>query len=396
MKYLHYTLYCRGCCGLSNLVMSTEVGVVASFLLGRVLAIEGNITPPANVVEYAGRGLTNRHRSRVTDLLDLPVPWIEASQADYDPARAFVMGHGDVMNGVLHWPAEADTASPDFAQFARGRTNVLSETEESRAARVVRLFPPSANGASMENFGFYSYFFYLDPPARHAVHALLRRMRPRTPYAELARKVSASLGRFNAVHVRRGDFKKTFGVTTLDRTPAEVIRVLDQSFDREDTLLILTDERSDPFFDEITAHFRHSVFVDHHVLDHHRGEFLDLPYHDSIALAFLSQLIAADSMDFVGTMTSTYTSLVQRYRGNLGRPEPFKFLWNEIPDPGIAVTSRGSHPPSDCVPLHPDGRLVETSAGAYSWNRYNSRINPAWQCEWPESFLDADGVWVQD
>ncbi len=318
MKYLHYTLYCRGGCGLSNLVMSTEVGVVASFLLGRVLVIEGNVTPPANVVGYAGKGLTNRHRSRVTDLVELPVPWIEASQADYDPALAFVMSQGDVMNGVFHWPPDTETSGPDFAHFARGRINFLSETEESLAARVVRLFPSSANGASMENFGFYSYFFSLDPPARRAVHALLRRMRPKAPYAELARTVSASLGHFNAVHIRRGDFKQTFGVTTLDRTPAEVIRVLDENFAQDDTLLILTDEREDPFFDEITAHFRHSVFVDHYILDHYRNDFFDLPYHDSIALAYLSQLIAADAMDFVGTMTSTYTSMVQRYRRDLG------------------------------------------------------------------------------
>ena len=64
--------------------------------------------------------------------------------------------------------------------------------------------------------------------------------------------MSASLGDFNAVHIRRGDFKLTFGTTTLDRTPAEVIRVLDESFGRDETLLILTDEREDPFFDEIT------------------------------------------------------------------------------------------------------------------------------------------------
>ena len=87
MRHLHYPLYCRGRCGFSNLVMSAEVGVVASFLLDRMLVLEGNISPPANVVEYKGKGVTNRHRSRVTDLIELPVPWIEARQADYDPRR---------------------------------------------------------------------------------------------------------------------------------------------------------------------------------------------------------------------------------------------------------------------------------------------------------------------
>lgn len=390
MKYLHFTLYARGNCGFSNLLMSMELGVVASFLLDRVLVLEGNVPPPANIVPYPGRGVTNRHRSTVTDLVEMPMPWLDAAAAGYDPATAVVMSDGSVMSAVFPWPA-VDRSSADFVQFAHGRNHVLVETDETRAATVVRLFPVAPDGSSLENFGFYSYFFYLDTPTRSAVHALLRRMRPKPPYTELARKVSESLGRFNAVHVRRGDFKKTYGVTTSDRTPAEVIRVLEQSFAREDPLLILTDERSDPFFDPITAHYRNAVFVDHHILDRFRGDFFELPHHDAIALAYLSQLIAADSLDFVGTMTSTFTSMVQRYRGNRGRAEPFKFLWNELPDPGVATVARGSHPPSDCVPLHPDGRLVEEYDGPYSWTRYNPRINPAWQREWPESFLEASG-----
>jgi hypothetical protein len=388
MRYLHFTLYARGNCGFSNLMMSAEVGVVASFLLDRVLALEGNVAPPANLVPYPGKGVSNRHRAVITDLVEMPVPWIDCGQADYEPGLAVVMSEGHAMNTVFAWP-DADRSSVDFQQFARDRPNVLIDTEETRAARVVRLFPLASDGTALENFSFYSYFFYLDPPTRSAVHALLRRMRPKPPYAELARKVSTSFGRFNAVHVRRGDFKKTYGVTTRDRTPAEVIRVLDESFAADDTLLILTDERTDPFFDPITAHFRNAAFIDHHILDWFRDDFLDLPHHDSIALAYLSQLVAADSIDFVGTMTSTFTSMVQRYRGNRGRPELFKFLWNEIPDPSARVT-RGSHPPSTCVPLHPDGRLVEQYAGRYSWTRYNPRINPAWQREWPESFLEAD------
>ena len=387
MRYLHYPLYRRGRCGFSNLMMSMEVGVIAAFLLDRVLVIEGNVTPPANLATYPGRSVTTRTGSRVTDLVDLPVPWLEDWQIDYDPALAEAMSRRDVVRGVFPWPPDSDLSSPDFLQFAGARRNILIETEAVRAAPVVRLFPAAADGEAGENFGFYSYFFYLDPPARRAVHALLRRMQPKNPYATLASAVSASL-----VHVRRGDFKWTYGVTTRDRTAADVIRVLDESFARDDLLVILTDDRTDPIFDAITTYFRKSIFIDHHILEHFRREFIELPCHDAIALAYLSQLIAADSLDFVGTMTSTFTSMVQRYRGNRGRSETFKFLWNEIPDPDVRVTWPGSHPPSECVPLHPDGRLVEERAGRYSWMRYHQRLNPAWQREWPESFLDADAM----
>ncbi|MCP5070208.1 MAG: hypothetical protein GY946_26875, partial [bacterium] len=60
MKYLHYALYCRGGSGLSNIVMSAEVGVVASFLLDRTLVIEGNVSLPANVVQCEEQGVLIR------------------------------------------------------------------------------------------------------------------------------------------------------------------------------------------------------------------------------------------------------------------------------------------------------------------------------------------------
>ena len=391
MKYLHYPLYCRGGSGFSNLVLSAESGVVAAFLLDRVLVIEGNIAPPANIVQYREHGVTNRHQARITDLMELPVAWVDADDVDYDPGAAFVMGEGDLMNNVFVWPSDRDTQSEDFLHFARGRTQVVTESAESRTAPIVRLFPSSRDGHNAENLGQYSYFFYLDAPTRRVVRALLRGVKPRAPYAELAKRVAGELGQFNAVHIRRGDFKKTFGTTTLDRRPEEAIRVLDQSFGRDEKVVILTDERGDPFFDEITAHFRDSVFVDYHILEHHQKEFFELPLHDSIALAYLSQLIGAEAKDFVGTMTSTYTNLVQRFRGNRGKEERFKFLWNELPNPGEVLKTRGSHPPSDCVPLHPDGSLVEEHEGFYSWNRVSPLLNPAWQREWPESFL-----WMAD
>jgi len=390
MRFLHHPLYCRGGSGLSNIVMSWELGVVASFLLDRVLVIEGNVSPPANIVQYAGKGVTNRHPARIPDLMEIPVPWIELAAAPYDVASAQALATRGAAEAVFVWPPDRELDTDDFRSFARGRETVITETAETRDLPVVRMFESTPEGHEMANLGFYSYFFYLDTPTRRVVENLLHAMKPQAPYAALAAKVSRDLGRFNAVHARRGDFKGTFGTTTLDRKPAEMIRVLDRNFDRAETLVILTDERDDPFFDEVTQAFPKSVFVDHHILDHYREDFLDLPLHDSIALAYLSQLVGADAMDFVGSMTSTYTSLVQRFRGNRGRPEAFKFLWNELPDPRRPARKRGSHPPSDVVPLHPDGRLVEEGVGPYTWNRVNRLINPAWQREWPESFLSPD------
>ncbi len=387
MKYLHYTIYLSGRAGLSNNIMSFELGVALACLMERVLVVEGNVSPPANVVDYGGR-VSNRHPSRVTDLLQIPVPWLDAAQIELRGLGGVELTEHCLMGSVFYFPPHLDTTSPDFRSFARDRSVYLTYTPELREEFVIRMSggpPVGDRGFRMHNFGFYSYLFYLDAPTRRLVHEVLRRMTPVPSLAELAADIVKQLGEFNAVHVRRGDFKYTTGVTTRDRTAAHALETMDRNFGRDERLVILTDEREDPFFDEIVACYPDSVFLDEFVLDAFGDAFRDLPAHDSIALAFLSQLVASHARDFIGSMTSTFTSLIQRYRGNRGLPERFKFLWNELPDEGVELRP-GSHPLSDCVPLEA-GVMVEQYEGPYSWNRYNPRLNPAWMREWPEAFL---------
>ena len=84
-------------------------------------------------------------------------------------------------------------------------------------------------------------------------------------------------------------------MTTLDRTPGEAVAALDDQFSGKDRLVILTDEAEDPFFDEIKGAYRDHVFLDHHILDNYGPDFMQLPAHDSIALAYISQLVGAES-----------------------------------------------------------------------------------------------------
>ncbi len=387
MRQLVYTNYESGHSGLSNGIMSIEVGVALAFLTNRFLVLEGNLSPPANVVSYGGR-VSNDQPSRVTDLLDLPVPWGEPADVEMDnglPSRELTDRH--LSEVVFYAPDSLDVTSADARAFARGRTTWLSTGEFSEVPILKLTEDPVVleQGRKRTNLSFYSYSFYLDDETRRSLYRVLERMRPKPALAELAGRVAADLGEFNAVHLRRGDFKVTYGVTTLDRQPWEAIEAMDHHFRRDDTLVLVTDERDDPFFDEITAAYPHHVFIDHHILDEYGDTFDEMPCRDSISLAYLSQLVAAESKDFIGTMTSTFTSIIQRYRANRGREEPFKFFWNELPDPEDRL-ERGRHPISECVPLD-RGVMIEELDGPYSWNRYSQRLAPSWMREWPESFL---------
>jgi len=387
MKYLRYTTYCSGQSGLSNGIMSVEVGVILAFLMNRVLVLDGNRTPPANIVPYPGI-ITNRYPSKITDLWDLPIPWVNAEEIDLSHLNSQEFTHHQLMKSVLYYPSTLDIATEDFHHFARGRKRFLTYTRDQEDATVLTMPGGPEVGPQkyhMANLSFYSYLFYCDDPTKSAIQRMLQSLRPKQPYENFALQVAQELGTFNATHIRRGDFKKTYGVTTIERMPREALDVLEHHFSQDHPLVILTDEMRDPFFHDIRASYTNSLFLDQFILDNFREAFLDLPCHDSIALACVSQLVASQSTDFIGSMNSTFTSLIQRYRGNNGKDERFKFLWNELPDEGD-VLERGHHPKSLCVPMQ-HGVMVEEFQGPYSWNRYNQRINPAWMREWPESFL---------
>ena len=381
MRSLVHTVYRRGSAGLSNLIMSVELGVVLANLTDRVLILKDNKAPSANIVSYNNL-VRNTYPSRVTDLIDLGLPWIDAEKVDLAAFAPMEICDQPAWDCVCHLPAYLPTDSEDFRHFAGDRTHFFTVGEELQHVPALSV----SGGEQANTLSFYSTFFYLDRASQLEMHDALRRMKPQPELAAFADRIAQDLGAFNAVHIRRGDFKITNGVTTLDRTGAEAIEAMDQHFSRKERLVILTDEADDPFFEEIKASYPDVVFLDWHILRNYGQQFNDLPAHDSLALAYISQLVAAHSRDFIGTMTSTFTSLVQRFRGNRGKHEPFKFLWNELPPIGANVEP-GRHVFGDDVPLD-KGVMVEELSGPYSWNRVNQRLNSAWMREWPESFLD--------
>lgn len=380
MKSLVYNVYRGGSAGLSNLVMSFELGIVLARLTDRVLILKGNTTPVANVVQY-GDAMRNSYPSRITDIYDLGVPWINSEQVNLAAYAPQEICDKPAWDCVFYFPSFLSSASDDIGSFAGRRSTFVTIGDDLEHVPALSF----SGGPGSDTLSFYSYFFYLDHSSQLLAHDALRQFKPKIEMTDFADRVASDLGSFNAVHIRRGDFKHTIGVTTRDRTPAQALEALDNHFDRKDRLVILTDEADDPFFHEIRTAYPDFVFLDQHILTEYGSDFFDLPAHDSISLACLSQLVAAESRDFIGTMTSTFTSLIQRKRGNRGKDERFKFLWNELPEPDD-VLEPGRHAFSDSVPLD-KGIMVEQYEGPYSWNRYNERFNPAWMREWPESFL---------
>lgn len=393
MSWFRYPLYQHGSCGWSNAVMSIECGLVLAHMTGRTLALEGNRSPPANL--RAGGGverLTGQRpaRAKVTDLYEMPVDWIEIApdQPLGGPGETLIISDDSLMETVYHFSSENDTRGPDFQAFLNRRPKTVLCDER------LAMFPV-LHHENVLTLCSYGYQFYLRPEERRSVHSMLRKFRPRSPYLELVDRIVERVGPFNAVHIRLGDFRQTYGTTTRLRTIREVIAVLERHFDRDQTLMICTDESENvDFFAPLLSAFPKTVMLDTYLVeDAELGRlFSDLPFSDDMAMSLITQWVAAQSDDFIGSMTSTFTAMIQRLRGNRGAREDFKFLWCEIPDPGTKLEA-GQHEPARTIAFEQD-RLVETTTGPYSWTRLGLWVGHeyyAWFREWPESFLLDEG-----
>src|ERR1041384_272465 len=253
MNYLFYSNYCLGRSGLSNSIMSIELGVIFSFILDRILVIEGNISPQANVVSYTN--LNNQYPSAITDLFDIPVPWLNDKQIESSASLRTELFPNCLIEAIFYYPSTLDLNTADFRYFKQGRPYAFTAPENHESIRWLALSGgphfKERGGLTLYNFGFYSSLFYLNLEWKQRVRALLKGMQPKSHFRMFASSIVRSLGRFNAVHIRRGDFKETPGRSVLLREPKEVLERLDNNFSRNDRLVILTDEAGDPFVQEI-------------------------------------------------------------------------------------------------------------------------------------------------
>ena len=99
--------------------------------------------------------------------------------------------------GTFASPSTLPTDDVRFRQFRNGRPHVYTLGEEEDAPDL---------HIHTQTLGHYSYVFYLADAGRRQIVDLMKRVRPKRPYLALANRIAASIGSFNAIHIRRGDF----------------------------------------------------------------------------------------------------------------------------------------------------------------------------------------------
>jgi GDP-fucose protein O-fucosyltransferase len=362
-------------CGFSNNKMSMDIAVILAYLTDRVLVPYRFRLPRRS--GQAGAMPNNWHEpSLVPDLFEIPVPW----SREY-LLKTWISMEGKldcswkpVFESVFCFPASLARDDDRFCNFRNGRHQVYTFDEKHNEARDLHV--------NTYTLGHYSYFFYLDDERRRGVANLMKGLRPKRPYVCAAERIAASLGAFNAIHLRRGDFLSNElsekGITrAASVTGQEIVTNLASRMRRDDLLVICTDgSPQDQFFAPIQKHFRDVIFLDRYLRENNptREMMSQLPGNDEAVEVLLTQLVASKAMVFAGTLFSTFTGLIHRLRGFADVDSKFLYCYNDFLSPLV----RFEH----C-------EFLPVADGPYSWNRIPYPVSPgaySWFREWPEAF----------
>lgn len=350
--------------------MSLDIAVVLAHLTGRVLVPYHFRIPRRRAGERVRPG--HEPLALVPDLFEIPVAWSHEYLEKRRPpaADAVTCDWAPVCDSVFHPTGDALADEELFRAFRNGRPHAYTfNARESEAADL---------HVRTETLGFYSHFFYLDERTRADVIQLMKRLQPKRPYRELAERIAAGLGRFNAIHVRRGDFVSThFTPRARVVSGQEIVANLASRMPRDLPLVICTDgSPQEAIFGPIQRHFHETIFLDQYLEEEPRlrREPAELPFDDEIAVALLNQLVASQAEVFAGTLFSTFTALIHRLRGFVGREPNFLYCHNDFASPFVRFEA--------C-------EFLPVDEGPFSWNRTRYPLGPhaySWFREWPEAF----------
>jgi hypothetical protein len=365
--------------GFSNNKMSLDIAVVLAYLTRRVLVPYRFRMPRRHPINLQS-GSRVPEPIVVPDLFEIPVPWLDEYllKTWISLPGALECAWRPAFDSVLCFPPTLSYAGEHFQDFRNGRGSTYTFDERHFEVADLHIYTPT--------LAHYSHFFFLDQVHRREVIDLMKRLRPKQPYQEAADRIVASLGTFNAIHLRRGDFLSNElskrGITRASSISGqEIVGNLASRLRRDEPLLICTDgSPSEELFGPIRKYFREVIFLDDYLRENFavRAIVSQLAKDNEAVSALLIQLVASRAQTFVGTLFSTFTALIHRMRGLAGYDSTFLFCYNDFMSPLVRF--------KDC-------EFLPVDDGPYSWNRVRYPVSPdaySWFREWPESFEAAE------
>ena len=308
---------------MCNVLMSVENALIIA-----------KLTNKEKIVFYLSSPLFNSTLS-IFDLFDIDFNYSVSNNIIDENITSIPINFHNTCLYYKHKPTDS---------FLNGRTKMfdLSELEQEENIRTL----------SNDTLSFYSYLFYIKDNIllKELQDFIKNTIKPKSKYLTKAKDIVSGLevnyGSFDSIHVRRGDY------LSLDYNNNIDIKDLDLSFDNASPITVIhSDELGDIFDLPNTYH-----------LDK------DLLGYDNAEKGLISLLVASYSKNFKGTLLSTFTSYIQRYRKYNNLKEDFIYLYKQK-----------------------DEDFKEQSFGEYKWNRVNNGVfkdSCFWYREWDNCYYN--------
>ena len=334
MKILHYQIYERGAVGMANILMSVENALIIAKLTNR-----------DKIVFYCSQSLYNSTTGKTLfNLYDI--------HYNYELVKSDLIDNSieslssDFHNSCIYYNDYPDN------NFLNGRDRLINLAEYENKTEFRTL--------NTNTLSFYSYLFYIkDQNLLSNIQEFIRTaVVPKRHYLYQAniilKDIISKYGEFNSIAVRRGDYLYVDGTNNNNTTPQEFNL---NSIDKSKFLLIHTDETNVQYFE--TIGFSNYCCIDNRIANQ-----------DPVEKGLISLIIASYSTNFIGTLFSTFTSYIQRYRMYNFKQEKFKFLYSQRED----------------LILY-NGEIQKTN-NTYSWNQLPNSLKDMafWVCEYQESY----------
>lgn len=353
----------RGAEGFNTHLMSYTLCLSLSNFLDRDFFFDYEI-PSSTPPDYAlkdefkekFRILLDSRRSLVSDLIEMPGR--RRFEIEREVANRAEVGFCCFL--TTEEMKDKFAATPIWESFALGRyflTREMLDDYDLIEFSPSKLANPSA-------------FYFLEKNEKRGLLKSVE-IRYKPEIEKLAEKISSQVGKFNAFHLRLGDFLTNYHADEYSVNLEKFKNYISATFpDKNLPVLAATDGLYEKrLFAEMLAGYK-VIFIDELIFDEFKRDYEQLEFTDFNVLSILNQLLCAGAETFIGTYRSTFTTIIHRLRQERFAKTDFNFF----PDGKVARL------------LTPDYKIKADQQGFFDWNRYSifsaDHTSMVWMREW--------------
>jgi hypothetical protein len=349
MSELHYNIHNNGNANLSKVLSSIENALIIGRLTNRKVFLYGADKLKNSNLSifdlFDIKSLANKNELEIVNSNNIEQS-IPALEHDFENSCIFYEKNG-----------------PD-KDFLLERTKILDLAKYESQEKIRTI--------NNNTFGNYSFLFYLTKFQKEEIHDYLKaNILPNNKYVNLLAEITTNILKnqnYYSIHVRRQDYL-TIYPNLVNIKCENFINVIKENIKTTSTLLVHTDENDKNYFSCLQKEYSNLIFID---------DIINTSYKnlEKIEKDFLSLMIAARSEWFIGSLYSSFTSTIQKYRKYQNKMEKFLYLYD----------------PAKKIDILSYGKIKEDAFGRYTWNRLkvpkDLALNSARYREWGECIRD--------